>query len=118
MCFEYIDGGDNGNDETRHELGSLLVDASIDWRIAAIRSKSETTQQFAQLQRPRSPVPAAAAIHERQEAPPRGSFAEVTCVSASTAGPCRTDCQMAMPLMVPPFFMTLLVAVTQVGSSI
>ena len=63
---------------------------------------------------PRSPVPAAAAIHEWQQAPSEGSFAGVTYVPVATAGPCRTNCQMVMPFMVLLFFMTLLVAVAQV----
>ena len=112
--------GDVVYDETmsHRELGNPLVHASSDWPISGMGSKSENTvqQSFAQLQRPRSPVPAA--IHERQEAYPGGSFAEVTYVPVATAGPCRTDCQMVMPFMVLLFFMTLLVAVTQVQSSL
>ena len=77
---------------------------------------SSSPSSFAQRQqRPRSPVPAAAAIHERHEASRGDNFAEVTYVPVATAGPCRTDCQMVMPFMVLLFFMTLLVAVTQVS---
>ena len=77
-----------------------------------VGSKSNTVSTFAQRQRPRSPVPAA--IHERQENAAGDNYAEVTYVPVATAGPCRTNCQMVMPFMVLLFFMTLLVAVTQV----
>ena len=40
-------------------------------------------------------------------------FAEVTMVPVATAGECFSTCQMIMPFMVLLFFMTLLVAVTQ-----
>ena len=39
--------------------------------------------------------------------------ADVTRVPVATAGPCYTQCQMILPFMVLLFFMTLLVAVTQ-----
>ena len=39
---------------------------------------------------------------------------EVTMIPMATAGPCYTNCQMVMPFMVLLFFMTLVVAVTQV----
>ena len=35
-------------------------------------------------------------------------------IPMATAGPCYTNCQMVMPFMVLLFFMTLVVAVTQV----
>jgi len=37
----------------------------------------------------------------------------VTMIPMATAGPCYTNCQMVMPFMVLLFFMTLVVAVTQ-----
>ncbi len=40
-------------------------------------------------------------------------FAEVTMVPVATAGPCYSTCQMILPFMVLLFFMTLVVAVTQ-----
>ena len=40
-------------------------------------------------------------------------FAEVTMVPVAKAGSCNTQCQMIMPFMVLLFFMTLVVAVTQ-----
>ena len=42
---------------------------------------------------------------------------EVTMIPMATAGPCYTNCQMVMPFMVLLFFMTLVVAVTQVNQS-
>ena len=42
---------------------------------------------------------------------------EVTMIPMATAGPCYTNCQMVMPFMVLLFFMTLVVAVTQVNHS-
>ena len=101
-------------DKTVSELGSPLLHASSDWPISTIGRSSGTPNPFGQTQRPRSPVPAAAAIHEWQQPPSEGSFAEVTYVPVATAGPCRTNCQMVMPFMVLLFFMTLLVAVAQV----
>ena len=111
-----MEGGGVVYDETMQDLGSPLVHANV----AAISSDAATHKaQFAQLQRPRSPVPAAAAIHESRQGQQLrsggGSFAEVTYVPVATAGPCRTDCQMVMPFMVLLFFMTLLVAVAQVN---
>jgi len=41
------------------------------------------------------------------------AFTEVTMIPVATAGPCYTNCQMVMPFMVLLFFMTLVVAVTQ-----
>jgi len=96
-------------------FGNPLIHASSDWPISVenVGGKSHTVSTFAQRQqRPRSPVPAA--IHERQESFAGDNFAEVTYVPVATAGPCRTNCQMVMPFMVLLFFMTLLVAVTQV----
>ena len=99
-------------DQNHYPYGNPLVHASSDWPMSVeVESKSSS---FAQLQRPRSPVPAAAAIHERKSAFEGDNFAEVTYVPVATAGPCRTNCQMVMPFMVLLFFMTLLVAVTQV----
>lgn len=43
----------------------------------------------------------------------QGSYAEVTMVPVATAGPCYKQCQMILPFMVLLFFMTLVVAVTQ-----
>ena len=43
-----------------------------------------------------------------------GGTPEVTMIPMATAGPCYTNCQMVMPFMVLLFFMTLVVAVTQV----
>ena len=40
-------------------------------------------------------------------------YAEVTMIPVATAGPCYKHCQMILPFMVLLFFMTLLVAVTQ-----
>lgn len=40
-------------------------------------------------------------------------FAEVTMVPVATDGPCYSNCKMIMPFMVLLFFMTLVVAVTQ-----
>lgn len=40
-------------------------------------------------------------------------FAEVTMVPVATAGPCYSQCRMILPFMVLLFFMTLVVAVTQ-----
>ena len=94
-------------------FGNPLIHASSDWPISVeVGGKSNTVPTFAQRQRPRSPVPAA--IHERQDSFAGDNFAEVTYVPVATAGPCRTNCQMVMPFMVLLFFMTLLVAVTQV----
>eukprot|EP00094_Tigriopus_californicus_P000284 TCALIF_00274-PB protein Name:"Similar to SLCO5A1 Solute carrier organic anion transporter family member 5A1 (Homo sapiens)" AED:0.11 eAED:0.11 QI:460/0.90/0.91/1/0.63/0.58/12/137/1099 len=45
--------------------------------------------------------------------PLHGASAEVTMVPVATAGPCYSQCQMIMPFMVLLFFMTLVVAVTQ-----
>jgi len=41
------------------------------------------------------------------------AFAEVTMVPVATSGPCYSSCHMIMPFMVLLFFMTLVVAVTQ-----
>lgn len=41
------------------------------------------------------------------------SYAEVTMIPVATAGPCYKECDMILPFMVLLFFMTLLVAVTQ-----
>ena len=41
------------------------------------------------------------------------SYAEVTMIPVATAGPCYKACQMILPFMVLLFFMTLVVAVTQ-----
>ncbi len=41
------------------------------------------------------------------------SYAEVTMVPVATAGPCYKQCEMILPFMVLLFFMTLVVAVTQ-----
>lgn len=41
------------------------------------------------------------------------SYAEVTMIPVATAGPCYKQCKMILPFMVLLFFMTLLVAVTQ-----
>ncbi|CAB4061514.1 SLCO3A [Lepeophtheirus salmonis] len=41
------------------------------------------------------------------------NFAEVTVIPVATAGPCYTQCGMILPFMVLLFFMTLVVAVTQ-----
>jgi hypothetical protein len=96
-----------------NSFGNPLIHASSDWPISVeVGSKSNTVSTFAQRQRPRSPVPAA--IHERQESFAGDKYAEVTYVPVATAGPCHTNCQMVMPFMVLLFFMTLLVAVTQV----
>ena len=43
----------------------------------------------------------------------RGGYAEVTMIPVATAGPCYKECSMILPFMVLLFFMTLLVAVTQ-----
>ena len=110
-------------DLLERKFGSPLLHASSDWPISSVNvngnklsTGSSSPSSFAQRQqRPRSPVPAAAAIHERHEASRGDNFAEVTYVPVATAGPCRTDCQMVMPFMVLLFFMTLLVAVTQVS---
>ena len=112
-------------DLLERQFGSPLLHASSDWPISSVNvggnkltPGSSSPSSFAQRQqRPRSPVPAAAAIHERHEASRGDNFAEVTYVPVATAGPCRTDCQMVMPFMVLLFFMTLLVAVTQVSCS-
>ena len=40
-------------------------------------------------------------------------FQEVTMIPVATSGPCYSQCQMIMPFMVLLFFMTLVVAVTQ-----
>ena len=40
-------------------------------------------------------------------------YAEVTMIPVATAGPCYKECDMILPFMVLLFFMTLLVAVTQ-----
>ncbi len=40
-------------------------------------------------------------------------FAEVTMIPVATSGPCYSQCQMILPFMVLLFFMTLVVAVTQ-----
>ena len=100
--------GDVRYDETMHELGSPLIQANV-----AAMSKSENSPHFAQLQRPRSPVAAASADGAAVSGTNEG-FSEVTYVPMATAGPCYTNCQMVMPFMVLLFFMTLLVAVTQV----
>ena len=110
-------------DLLERQFGSPLLHASSDWPISSVNvggnkltPGSSSPSSFAQRQqRPRSPVPAAAAIHERHEASRGDNFAEVAYVPVATAGPCRTDCQMVMPFMVLLFFMTLLVAVTQVS---
>ena len=103
-------------DTLEHKFGNPLIHASSDWPISVdfTSNKNQDSDQtpLAQLQRPRSPVPAA--IHERNLGNDNGNYAEVTYVPVATAGPCRTDCQMVMPFMVLLFFMTLLVAVTQV----
>ncbi len=41
------------------------------------------------------------------------SYAEVTMIPVATAGPCYKQCEMILPFMVLLFFMTLVVAVTQ-----
>merc|ERR1719150_1624471 len=97
--------------QDHYPYGNPLVHASSDWPMSVeVESKSSS---FAQLQRPRSPVPAAAAIHERKAAFEGDNFAEVTMIPVATAGPCYKQCQMILPFMVLLFFMTLLVAVTQ-----
>merc|ERR1719150_2806069 len=97
--------------QDHYPYGNPLVHASSDWPMSVeVESKSSS---FAQLQRPRSPVPAAAAIHERKAAFEGDNFAEVTYVPVATAGPCYTQCKMMLPFMVLLFCMTLCVAVTQ-----
>jgi organic anion transporter 3A len=40
-------------------------------------------------------------------------FAEVTMVPVATAGPCNSPCQTIFPFLILLFFMTFLVALTQ-----
>ena len=41
------------------------------------------------------------------------NYVEVTMIPVATGGPCYKECQMILPFMVLLFFMTLVVAVTQ-----
>ena len=45
--------------------------------------------------------------------PGSNGYAEVSMIPVATAGPCYKHCKMILPFMVLLFFMTLLVAVTQ-----
>jgi len=45
--------------------------------------------------------------------PPKNNYAEVTMIPVATSGACYSQCQMIFPFMVLLFFMTLVVAVTQ-----
>lgn len=42
-----------------------------------------------------------------------GDFAEVTVVPVATAGPCSSPCKTIFPFLILLFFMTFVVAVTQ-----
>lgn len=46
-------------------------------------------------------------------AAPRGEFAEVTVVPVATAGPCNSSCHTIYPFLILLFFMTFIVAITQ-----
>ena len=63
------------------------------------------------MQQP-SPLVSAGASGGGYSSGSRG-FAEVSMIPVATAGPCYKDCDMILPFMVLLFFMTLLVAVTQ-----
>ena len=63
------------------------------------------------MQQP-SPLVSSGASGAYSTASGRG-YAEVTMIPVATAGPCYKECSMILPFMVLLFFMTLLVAVTQ-----
>ena len=46
-------------------------------------------------------------------APAAPEFAEVTVVPVATAGPCTSPCRTIFPFLILLFFMTFVVAVTQ-----
>lgn len=58
-----------------------------------------------------------AGIHGNMTLPPGaasgGDFAEVTVVPVATAGPCSSPCKTIFPFLILLFFMTFVVAVTQ-----
>ncbi|XP_052119953.1 solute carrier organic anion transporter family member 5A1 [Frankliniella occidentalis] len=58
-----------------------------------------------------------ACIHGNMTLPPGaasgGDFAEVTVVPVATAGPCSSPCKTIFPFLILLFFMTFVVAVTQ-----
>lgn len=43
----------------------------------------------------------------------KNEFAEVTVVPVATAGPCNTSCHTIYPFLILLFFMTFIVAITQ-----
>lgn len=42
-----------------------------------------------------------------------GEYAEVTVVPVATAGPCNSSCRTIYPFLILLFFMTFIVAITQ-----
>lgn len=42
-----------------------------------------------------------------------GEYAEVTVVPVATAGPCNSSCHTIYPFLILLFFMTFIVAITQ-----
>ncbi len=59
------------------------------------------------------PFAEATPLHGHGMSSAKDGFAEVTVVPVATAGPCYSQCKMIMPFMALLFFMTLVVAVTQ-----